>query len=538
LSISKSEIVDLQMEMIRRFGEKTMQRGWLAYQKGCVLDVQVQPGKVRAEVRVKQETYRVHMDLQQFDNSRCSCSTKRYCYHMAAVFFSLYGQFEKRTELFLMQHQQMRLRKSKEKSDKQKRAVRTAAEPAEATVRESHAVQETDALHAWQLDLNKKFAGYFTSPSHHVEAFHVEAEKYVLRISEVWRPEMRMLYRAAAELFLLVIAENRYSDISNGYKPQQLEESFRRLFELCASGFRQRIAQLAPHAEGGLIRRRLMELIDFIHKHAFRSGDAAIRWLDIYRHLLWQLADQPELLKLEADWLDAEEGQATPDSDKHKRLRLARLHLEMLHDHGKAFPKLLELAQEIGEIDHCFAYVEASIKARDWLTVQDQLSSMMEAVRASGSKQAMSRYLNCWLKLMPHLGNSVERAEALKALLPHSFELYAGSLEQMGDYRAWIDLQIAADRPLQDMSGALLQRIEQQDPQALLPLYHQLVERSIAERRRDGYKQAAELLRRLQACYERLQQSDRFEEYLMRLTDKYKMLRAFHEELRRSHLNP
>jgi len=526
------------MEMIRRFSEKTMQRGWLAYQKGCVLDVQVRHGKVHAEVLVKQETYRVQMDLQQFDNSRCTCSTKRYCYHMAAVFFSLYGQFEKRTELFLMQHQQMRLRKSKEKSDKQKRVARAYADPAEISAAEPNAVRESDSLHAWQLDLNKKFAGYFTSPSHHVEAFQSEAEKYVLRVSENWRQELRVLYRAAAELFMLVLAENRYSDISNGYKPQQLEKSFLRLFELCASGFRKCVAQLTLRPEDDLIRRRLLELLEFIHKHAFRSGDAAVRWLDIYRHLIWRMADHTVLLKQEAERLDAELGEATPDSDKHMRLRLARLHLEMLHDRDEAFPKLLELAQEIGEIDHCFAYVEASIKAREWSVVQERLNSMLEAVRSSGSKKAVSRYLNCWMRLMPHLGNSVERLEVLKALLPHSFELYASSLEQMGEYRSWIDLQKAADRPLHEMSGSLIQEIEQRDPAAILPLYHQLVEQNIAERRRDGYKQAVELLKKLQDCYERLQQNDQYSDYLTRLTDKYKMLRAFHEELRRGNLIP
>jgi len=538
LSISKNEIVGLQMEMIKRFGEKTMQRGWLAYQKGCVLDVQVQRGRIHADVLVKQNTYHVQMDLQQFDNSRCTCSTKRYCYHMAAVFFSLYGRFEKRTELFLMQHQQMRLRRSKEKSDKQKRSTRAYAEPTETSVTESHAVREEDSLHAWQLDLNKKFAGYFTSPSHHVEAFHGEAEKYVIRVSEHWHQAMRVLYRAAAELFLLVLAENRYSDISNGYKPQQLEESFLRLFELCASGFRKRITQIDIRHEDNLIRRRLQEMLDFIHKHAFRSGEAAVRWLDIYRHLIWQIASHSDLLQMEAEWLESAIGEATPTSDKFKRLKLASLHLELIRDRDDAFPKLLELAQEIGEIDHCFAYVEANIRAHEWSLVQERLNSMLEAVRTSGSKQAMSRYLNCWMKLMPHLGNTADRLEALKALLPYSFELYANSLEQMGEYRSWIDLQMAADRPLHDLKGSLLQKIEQRDPEAILPLYHQLVEQNIAERRRDGYKQAAELLKKLQACYERLRQTNRFDDYLTKLTDKYRMLRAFHEELRRSNLIP
>jgi uncharacterized Zn finger protein len=536
LSISKNHIVGLQMEMIKRFGEKTMQRGWLAYQKGCVQNVKAKHGKVQAEVLVKQETYRVEMDLEQFDNSRCTCSTKRYCYHMAAIFFNLYGQFEKRTELFLMHHQQMRLRRSKERSDKQKRAAKAYAAPPESSAQESQAVQEEDSLYTWQLDLNKKFAGYFTSPSHHVDSFHAEAEKYINRVTENWLQESRVLYLAAAELFLLVLAENRYSDLSNGYKPQQLQDSFMRLFELCATGFRKRIAHLTLQTSDNHIRQRLLELFDFIHKHAFRWGDAAVRWLDIYRHLIWQIADQPELLKKEEARLQAEINEATAASDKQMRLRLASLHLEMLRDGEAAFPKLLELAQEIGEIEHCFAYVEQSIRARDWPVVQERLNSMLEAVRSSGSKQVMDRYLGFWLRLMPHLDSNAHRLDALRALLPHSFELYASSLEQMGEYRDWIDLQAAADRPLQELNAALLGEIERRDPEAILPYYHQIVERSISERRRDGYKQAVELLKKLQACYEQLQQADRYNEYLTRLIDKYKMLRAFHEELRRGNL--
>src|SRR5690606_38358412 len=106
------------MEMIKRFTANTMQRGWKGQQAGYVHSAVTNNDRTEAKVVSPKAVNHVMLDLQRFENSTCTCSVKRYCQHMAAVFFHLYAMHEKRTELFLMQHQQMRHLRNKERANK------------------------------------------------------------------------------------------------------------------------------------------------------------------------------------------------------------------------------------------------------------------------------------------------------------------------------------------------------------------------------------------------------------------------------------
>ena|GEM_PF-1281208 len=539
MSISKQEIVALQIEMIKRFSANTMRRGWNTQQAGRVTRVTYRDNRAEAVVLDSNASHDVLLALDKIDNSSCTCTTKRYCHHMAALFFYLYAQHEKRTELFLMQHQQMRLIRSKERENRKKR--QTAKSTKDATLnkdQDSRSLTEKDPLASWQHDIDKKFSGYFTTPPHQVEAFLTDVEKYVLRRSEQWESLNRELYHALSHLFILVIAEKRYRAFMDGYKPKQLTESFGRLFELCTDNFGQRIAQVNLTAIDKRGSTRLREISDWLHQVVFRSAaDSPVRWLDIYRAYCWKLEELSSVyIEQEKQRLREEMDDDTITVDKRQQLQLGSLHLEFIEEGLPAFHRLLSIVASRGEIEHCFSYVEHSIQTREWEQAKEILTSMLHIVSHHRSRRIKSRYMDDWKKIEQHIDCSDQWRTVLRSLLPYSMEEYSRELERNGEYRLWIDLQMTAGQGPADMNRSTLAEIEHTDVRLLIPLYHQTIDRYISEKRRESYKLAVQLLRHLDTYYDRLRDGERFRTYLSQLTEKYKMLRAFLEELKRSKL--
>lgn len=535
--IDKTTIVGLQMEMIKRFGTQTLRRGWNAHQAGQADELQVRDERLYGKVRNnKGQIQEVILDLVSFERSSCTCRTKRYCYHMAAVFFAVYAEHEKRTELFLMQHGQMRLLRSKEREQRKKKADQEKKDLTAAWDR-AQAVKETDSITAWHLDLEKKFSGFFASPSQQIEVFHSEVQKYVLRCSSTWNSPVRELYQALAELYILVLAENRYKALHDGYRPAAIDEGFNRLFEICTKGFQRRLKFLALTTLDSRLLDHLQQTTAWLHRYAFRGERTPVRWLDVYRLWCWKLGEGSARLMTELrERLAAEPADDTQPAIRRYKLKLAFLHLEIMSGRSGAFADLLSFVQDYSDIEHLFLYVDHSMQTRQWLEAKEMLLSILPYVQHQRTGRVMRRCLEFWLQLAEHVDCEEHSLHVLRALLPYSLEAYSKQLIEKGEYRQWIDLQISADRSPLEIDRAILHEIEARDAEILLPLYHQSIDKHIAEKNRDSYRIAVNLLKSLSACYERLQESDRFQLYIERLADKYRILRAFQEELKRGNL--
>ncbi|MEC0213863.1 hypothetical protein P4H70_33625, partial [Paenibacillus ehimensis] len=84
-----------------------------------------------------------------------------------------------------------------------------------------------------------------------------------------------------------------------------------------------------------------------------------------------------------------------------------------------------------------------------------------------------------------------------------------------------------------DLYSLDLQTVEKHDPSLMLPLFHQAVERCIAEKNRTAYKNAVRLLKKLHTLYKKLNRSNDWDDFIYRLAMKYSRLRALQEELRK-----
>lgn len=460
---------------------------------------------------------------------------------MAAVFFYVYAKHERRTELFLMQHQQMRLLRNKERA--KKKQTERKSQGAGARWQEQHRlILATDSIERWKHDLEKKFAGYFQTPPHQVETFYREVMSYALQISAEWSSPVREAYLATVQLCIFMMAENRYLAHLEGYQPAQIHSGFERLFTQCWRGFKRYMNRLdmaalssSPQADW------TREMQKWIYKSAFRTGQHAIlHWLNIYRLFTRKLSEHdPSVIEKERERLKLHLQDASPPPQEPlpAAARFAMVHLDLLAGREDAYSELIHLAAETGDLRHCFHYVEHSIHRMDWSKAENQLLKLLPEVKqADGAVH--KQYLAYWEELEPHINllQADSYLTVLKLMLPYSYEPYAQYLKAAGMYREWVDLQIAVDLTPYDVDRNLLLEIEQRDAGTLLPFYHQSVDKLIAEKKRESYRKAVVLLRTLQSCYARLNQEARYETYIAKLAAKYKMLRAFIEELRKGHL--
>lgn len=126
--------------------------------------------------------------------------------------------------------------------------------------------------------------------------------------------------------------------------------------------------------------------------------------------------------------------------------------------------------------------------------------------------------------------------EALQDMLPYSFYTFNEYLLDHEDYERWAELQLIVGFQPEMHGRQLLRKIELTNRNWLLPLYHQAVQRAIAEKNRQAYKLAVRRLRKLRTHYRQLKKVEKWEQYIAFIVKKHRRLRAFQDELQKGKL--
>lgn len=93
-------------------------------------------------------------------------------------------------------------------------------------------------------------------------------------------------------------------------------------------------------------------------------------------------------------------------------------------------------------------------------------------------------------------------------------------------------------QPLQlsDEKKQFLQTLEQEKGEVLIPLYHQFIVRLIEKKSRQHYEEAVKYMKRLENLYKKENQLHVFQNYLIKMKEKYKTYRALLQEMKRFEL--
>ncbi len=89
-----------------------------------------------------------------------------------------------------------------------------------------------------------------------------------------------------------------------------------------------------------------------------------------------------------------------------------------------------------------------------------------------------------------------------------------------------------------DLSLEVAKAAEETRPREALQIYLDKVERLIAARGRDNYQTACQYLLRVRHLYEQLGETHVWQQYLARLQEQHKTLRALKEEMAKAKISP
>lgn len=121
-------------------------------------------------------------------------------------------------------------------------------------------------------------------------------------------------------------------------------------------------------------------------------------------------------------------------------------------------------------------------------------------------------------------------------LLPESHSLYSDFLLSQQEYRKWVALELYVRNRLDYIEPSIINVIANEDPEALLPLYHTSIMQFVNERNRIAYQKAVRYLKKLRILYRNMKKMDEWEQYFTSLMTKTKRLRAFQEECQKGKL--
>lgn len=524
LKLPKNRIDFLATGAERRIRLPVLERGWEYYHRGLVENVTLVQGYIlQADVRGK-EVCRVRLDLEQFERSECTCSFEGYCKHMAALIFSAYSAHG-RPELLLMQLKQaiMARRKARAglKADK-------TADLSAATLLPELPPRE------WARFFEQKFHGYSLSNQHSVEQFNQAVWETLGDTAAEWPKPLAALYRLHLILYILRKIEQFHQENQSSYLSYYIENGCKTVAESCWTQLRE-LAEMAETLRLASEKFPLhwRETLDTVGAMITHHRAGPVSWPDVYRFLWWRLFYGKEALLAEESArelrrLEALSAQQSVPRARDCALLGAALFDMLVGQDQEAMKRLGELHTR--QFSDFYLVLEGLSREGDWDRVLVWLRWLLP-VLAKSKQEEFNAGCAYWIEAVKRQPSDEEWIRVMLSLLPRSYYYYTDYLMQSGRYRQWVDLQLATGVALSNLYTAELRTVESHDPSLLLPLFHQAVERSVAEKNRDSYKLAIRQLKKLNSLYKDLGRLEQWNDYLARLNLKYARLRAFKEEL-------
>ncbi|MFC3799477.1 SWIM zinc finger domain-containing protein [Cohnella sp. GCM10012308] len=512
------------------FDDLTLKRGYQYYKQGRI--ELKDPEEMQLLIAVVEGTkkYRTQVDVEDFADSECSCPVGRACKHMAAVLmewagyhgYPVHALANAKTNL----SRPSPLPASQQKADVE-RLARDAAQIPGMSVPQ------------W-LDLFGRCLAPIAGQVRNTQ-YVKQALGLFYKIKPALPPVAERLFELNALLFLMRHAAETQSNPAlgpNSYLGYFTHLAVTDLHE-AAMGCLDRPL---PEEDEPLARDRLLETADLLRAAMLAPGPTQDYDLKHYGRL-WETWLAPpyggdalyaeELRKLEEaeNGLPAQSGSAWNAAVLRMRFGLADDDRALALLHGQASRlgsvQVALLTEMLGEL----ARKEEWHRLLRWLT---ELGPLMSGRRL----RELETYAELWDAVVAKLPEAEPRMwETLEAMLPSSQTIYEERLLGAGRYEEWIDIQLSFGREPLDYRVTELAPLEKEAPHALLPFYHQAVERHVAMKNRASYKSAVKLLKRLAKLYKKMKREERWIEFYELFELRHSRLRALQEELRKGKLS-
>ncbi|WP_018133130.1 SWIM zinc finger family protein [Effusibacillus pohliae] len=546
---------DLTNRIRPYFRDTILKRGWDYYLADSVEDLEMEGKAVIKATVYGSEPYQVRIHLDAFPSSTCSCPYGDYCKHMAAVLFEACAAAGLTPRQFLSPKRKRA--GGADQADTDATAIQAEAEIAAAAVeaaasaaagtapspvpktagrRRITAPQETGSVAEWHSYFEKQFGKHPFYGAHFLETITLQIRDHLFPFAQSWNPTIRCLYQLHVNLFVLKLCSQFYQKYENPYAYYSDHSAYYREQSVrCIEEIIRLINQPDVVEVRRLYSRHLVETAHFLAEHAFPGKQTPINWSFVYRFLWWSWLNVSEWVHAERLRLQAELKKPGLQPIRKDALVTALVHFEIMAGNDQQAMKMADEQLSVKDPGSFMGYLHTFFDLQEWDRMVAWLRWMKPLVKHAGQPY-MSWYLQYWREVGKQIETEAEWVETALYLLPDSYSYYADYLMERKRYREWVDLNLLCRLSPLQADPTDLKRVEAHDPALVLPLYHQAIDRFIAEKNRDSYKQAVKLLKKLKQHYRRLKQEQRWNKYIAFLTKQYARYRALQEELKKGNI--
>jgi hypothetical protein len=525
LQIPKNRMNYLIERMQHDFELPILERGWDYVHKGRVQDIELQGTEIHAKVRGA-KTYKAVINLEQFTKSECTCPYDGYCKHMAAVIFTLYTPYA-RPEMLLQQLKQAILVKGRQQQSRAAAGTSKAEKKAERL--EAPEAHQLPAQ--WQRFFEQQFYGYSLSQQHSIELFYNSAQDNLNPLANGWDTPLQHLFEFHVLLFVMRKIDQFYADSRSSYLSFYIETGSKAVAKLCQEQWTLLLPKLECRRLYELYPAGLDQTLSMLGDMSLNGNESPMQWLSVYRGFWWRMSTLPKRIERERKRLELLLDQASTLPRKRDALLVAFAHFQVVKEQDENARTILEGLSK-REARDFFLYLHRFYEQQQWDRMLAWLRWLLPAIQRA-QQEELRIFCSYWMEAVNRQPDDSEWVDVMIALLPRTYYFYTSYLLKSERFKSWVDLQIANRVSPADLYTADLKNVESKDPSLLLPLYHQAVERCIAEKNRNAYKMAMKFLKKLHSYYKKLGKTNTWEEYIYRLATRYSRLRALQEELRK-----
>lgn len=543
--MNQSQWTMLIQDVADHFDDGTVKRGYSYYRQGRVIDIDISDPRQITGTVAGNEDYRTEINLDFFTLSYCSCPVQVNCKHQFALLLEFARLQDRSVETLLNAGQHLQAATA---------SNRTANVHPFSAVRKQPAVNkqadmtrikdEASRLSEMSVEQwHEWFAGCIAHLADKTrnEQYVKEALKSIDDLKPPLTPVLELLFRLNAHFHVLdaltkpvtgtPYQQNYYMGFFTNSAASQLSKAAMSLLE-SELPMREEPRQW-ERLTGTLSYVRNQLLINSRNENALMECYYLLlnRWIQPYRNDK-ELYDEELLLLRKA------EDELGGSLRRYPWTILQCWSHFYLKQDGKALDMLGSIRRSEFDTNDLLLLLHQIREYEDWDRLIVWLAGSKEILGAQSGNFAFS-YAHYWIEAVQHRPAAEPLMwETLAERLPYGSEAYEQLLASYGKWRQWLDYQICMGRDPLDFRVTEFAELEKNEPNLLLPFYHQSVERYVLHKNRDSYKNAVKLLKRLAKLYKKTKQEERWELFFSSFLARHSRLRALMEELRKGKLIP
>ncbi|MDT0125438.1 SWIM zinc finger family protein [Paenibacillus sp. RRE4] len=581
MNIPKDQIMDdtqwqaLIREVAALFNNLTIMRGFQYYKQKRVGSINFNDAQaITAEVQGS-ESYEVVLRMQDLSSSYCACPVNSPCKHMAAVLMSYAEQQGRPVPALVNAHASTALKQTSKPAGSTSARAYSFGD----VTKQEEAIQDNSSDGYQYSEIKERateLAGMDITEWHELfraslkrlgtgtatTAYVQEAADELYAIKPKMSVAMDQLFELHVQLYLMRYcippARNSitHTPVYLSYPAQLAVDALQKGIEtlllqsLDLSGLKStaleqfwaRLDETSAYLRAEMLPETA-NMMFFTPIYSKLWLNWIVPWLRGRQAML-----ESELLLLnEAEAKILSSGGAVTGTEKNARKVTLPLPLVLaqswmyyhLEQDSSAWQKLIHGSSAYGiPPEHLLYFLHTLTDAAEWTRLSEWLVQLGPLL-ANRRNAPLQDYMRLWDIAIQHVPDAEHRMwDTLVSMLPHSRPAYEDAMHSRGQWRRWIDFQLSTGTEPLEFRVAVLQPIEKDAPELLLPFYHQAVERYIVHKNRDGYKAAVKLLKRLSKIYKKMKQEEPWEQFITALAVRNSRLRALQEELRKGKLIP